>query len=329
MEPEDLLNGAPDEGPAGADELRGIVARASRRRWRVSAVAAAAALAVGGGIGYAVSNHSSPQQTVVAGSSPSTTSTGAANSMSPLAANGSSVSGSAVAIGGSGEKYTHLFTRSAGAVTIRGYQTNFTMPKLPANIASCIGPFLGPRFEAEVSTPAAVATLTGFETTISDVVKSVAGSVIGEQEGSPTAVVVAYTGSAVATVEVQFANGQSDQMTPVGGWSVLAVPYPTVPLNISKPIGTLQALGRSGQVLKSTTVDLGTTPLPENATGGPACGCPAVGGVSSGQTGGGAGAGSGVASSGSISSAGSEVRQPAATNALCPLKASPPASMNR
>jgi hypothetical protein len=216
-------------------------------------------------------------------------------------------------------------------VTIRGYETTFTVPKLPAGMAGCVGPLLGPRFVAEVSTPAAVGTLMGFESNSTDVVKSASSGLMGEQEGSPTAVVIAYTGSSATSVKVQFANGLSDQMTPVQGWSVLVSSFPTVPTGINKPVGTVQALGSNGKVLRSMVVDLGGSPVPENSSSGPACGCPTpAGGVTSGQTGGGS-AGSGVASGGSTAT---KVRAPAAANYLCPMvkagsaTVAPPATAN-
>jgi hypothetical protein len=241
-----------------------------------------------------------------------------------------------------GQRYTHLFTRTDGSVTIRGYLTNFTMPKLPESVANCMAPFLGPRFVAEVSTPAAVGTSEGFENTGTDVLKSVSSSMIGQQEGSPTAVVIAYTGTSAATVRMTFATGQTDEMTPVEGWSVLAGPYPVVNVP-GKTIGTLQALDSRNQTLKSMNVELGMVPLPENPVMGPACGCPSpAGGVTPGKrggasTGGGvstsAGAavggavasGSGVASSGVMSSATTEVQEPA-KNYVCPAVGAPATS---
>ena len=210
MEPEDLLetgdSGAPGGGgSAGAAELRGIVARANRRRWRVAAGALAVALLAGGGVGYAVSNHSGAR-TVLAGSGTN----GSGNSSSvaaPMVGAPGGLSASGSAVGGPVQSMTHLFNRTVGAVTLRGYLTNF---KWPAGIEMpyCVA-FGGPLFQAEVSTDKMVATLGGspYQPAASSVVKSGMSEIVGLTESDPTALVVVETSASVAKVTMQFAGG--------------------------------------------------------------------------------------------------------------------------
>lgn len=197
--------------------------------------------------------------TTVAGGASATTSVAG---QAPHASSESSSSGSdTFSMGGvsaSNElpRYTSLFNRVAGAVTIRGYLTNF--PQLSPAAPNC--PAFGPpEFQAELSTAKMVGTADALMA--SDPKKVISAEetmVIGQQEGEPLAVVVAAAGSGVATVHVAFTNGATDSMAPVHGWVALAASFPALPASQTAPIGTLTAVDRSGRVLftqKVTQVD--------------------------------------------------------------------------
>ncbi|MBV9659951.1 MAG: hypothetical protein JO337_02210 [Acidimicrobiales bacterium] len=273
---EDLLSG-PEPGP---DELRAIVSRASRRRWRSVGAAAAVALAVGGGVGYAVSNHSGGAQTVVAGSPSSGTTVPRAGALAPQIS-GNSGGGAGTSNGGISAPYastmTRLFVRDAGTVSIRGYLTNFpsAVPE-----SSCLG---FPRFEAEVSTKNAVGQVSsGFTNqSSSDPIGSAQAQVVGVAEHDPVDVVVVDTSSAVKDLKMTFSQGGSDEMAPVQGWGVLAVELPASatanPVQWGS-VGTLQALSAGGQVLQTITVNTGSNAAIPPATG---CFCPPIAGSSS------------------------------------------------
>jgi len=260
MEPEDLLRPGDDEPKAGADELRSIVARAGRRRWRVAAGGVAAALVIGGGAGYALSNHHSPGQTVA--TSPASSSKAGSNAQSGQAPSpatagrggASSVSGSAALLP---ERLQPLFTRTAGSVDIRGFLVTSTI-KLPQGYAmpSCVA--MGPRFQAEVSTPKMVGTAAaGYAAPDGAVpLSAVSTSVLGVAEGDPTLVVMAATGKNVAQVKVTgFSGGVTDSMAPVDGWVALAGPTTASSSSVTPAkVGTITALGPSGSVLASQTI---------------------------------------------------------------------------
>jgi hypothetical protein len=286
MDPEDLLG--QDQGrPAGADELRAIVARAGRKRWRWAAGGVVAALLAGGAIGYGVSNHSGHSgngHTLVAGSSGSSSTTVGSNPSAaigpgagPTAVSGSGTSGSgssgadsSSAIVGEPRAFTHVFTRTDGAVTIRGFLTGLAQPVPAENIVgACVA--AGPAFQAEVSTAGMVGTLAAgtrpAATTGGRAITATSGEVLGSAEGDPVAVVAVASSPEVARVRVAFAAGGSDEMAPVKGWAALAV---LVPVNQRSStanetvIGTAQALSSSGQVLASAQVGPGLTPIPSS-----------------------------------------------------------------
>jgi hypothetical protein len=281
MEPEDLL-GAPDDEPeAGAAELRAIVARAQRRRWRIGAGGLTAALLIGGGVGYAVSNHHSAGQSVTtaaASGSKAKQGTPSGQAPGPAAAAGESGSSSSGAVSAPAmfpERLQPLFTRTAGSVDIRGFLVNSTM-KLPQGYTppSCV--IYGPRFEAEVSTPKMVGTaVAGFLSP--DPIKALSdvnADILGVTEGDPTLVVTAYAGQGVAEVRVTgFSSGATDTMVPASGWVALAGPTAASSASAASPVkvGDITALNASGQVLSSQTVTFPTSfavpPLPLSSAG--------------------------------------------------------------
>jgi hypothetical protein len=292
MEPDDIpvhdLLGVGEGGPAGAapgpDELRAIVARAGRRRLRITSVGVAAALIAGGAIGYAVSNHSSSPAAQTA-TAPSSGSSGAPapNAASSAGAQSSSSAGG-VSIGSPvAEHFTALFSRTAGGITIRGYLTNSPQPT--GALARCaVGP---PQIQVEVSTAKMVGTVSSLQLGVnrSQPASGVTSDVLGVAEGDPTAVVTMATGSGVREVTMSFTGGATDQMVPVQGWAVLAAPV-AANLAYGQSFGTLVAKGAAGQTLSSTKVTLGSVPIGTAAPCGYGCGtkmapAPVPGGTSS------------------------------------------------
>ncbi len=282
MEPEDLLRAGDNEPKAGADELRAIVARAQRRRWRVGVGGLAAALVIGGGAGYALSNqHPSGQSvaTSAAGSkassnSPSDRSSGPATASGPSSSSSSTGSGSFPAL--FPERLQPLFTRTAGSVDVRGFLVTSTI-KLPQGYAMPSCAITGPRFQAEVSTTKMVGTaVAGYVTPdATKPMSDVSASIVGVAEGDPTLVVTAFTGKGVAQVKVTgFAGGGTDSMAPVGGWVALAGPTTSSSSSAVSPVkvGTIAALSGSGQVLASESVTVPTLfpggPLPLSSAAG-------------------------------------------------------------
>jgi hypothetical protein len=257
---EDLLSG-PDPG---ADELRAIVSRASKRRWRTVGAAAAVALAAGGGIGYGVSNHSGRPQTVVAGSSTSGTTVYPNGASMPLNYSGQGSTSVGAAMPAMPLRYTRLFVRDAGTVTIRGYLAGG-----PAGVPPTC--FAFPRFQAEVSTRYAIGQASGGgfppSSASTEPVRSAEAELIGVIEQDPVYVVVVNTSPQVAQVKMTFVHGGSDQMAPVQSWAALADELPAADLpadsQFTGAVGTLQALGSSGQVLQTMTVDMGMNPVPQ------------------------------------------------------------------
>jgi hypothetical protein len=282
MEPEDLLRAGENEPKAGANELRAIVARAQRRRWRVGVAGLAAALAIGGGVGYALSNHHSSGQSVATSpeSGSKAGSSSPAGQSGPAAGSGRSSSSSSTGAASSAALYPErlqpLFTRTAGSVDVRGFLLSSSI-KLPQGYAMPSCAITGPRFEAEVSTTKMVGTVVaGYAApdpaqTLSDV----SASIVGVAEGDPILVVTADAGKGVAQVKVTgFAGGGTDSMAPVGGWVALAGPTTTTSPSTISPVkvGTISALSGSGQVLASESVTpptvFGGGPLPLSSAAG-------------------------------------------------------------
>jgi hypothetical protein len=312
MEPEDLLRAGDNEPKAGADELRAIVARAQRRRWRVGVGGLVAALLIGGGAGYALSDHHSPGQSVAtsAASGSNAGSSSPSGRAQPAVAPGGSGSSSSTGSASSGgttsstalfpERLQPLFTRTAGSVDVRGFLVSSTI-RLPQGYAMPSCAISEPRFQAEVSTPKMVGTAVGgYATTdATRALSDVSASIVGVAEGDPTLVVTASAGKGVAQVKVTgFTGGATDSMAPVGGWVALAGPTTSSSSSAASPVkvGTITALSGSGQVLASESVTVptvfsgGPLPLSSAAGAGPAGGASVVceGGAS------GSGSGSGT-----------------------------------
>jgi hypothetical protein len=308
-----LLDGDARGGP---DELRSIVARAGRARARIGAVAAAVALAAGGGIGYGIASAASggTGSQLVATSPPSGTS-------GPSAANGAA----SPSFAGSGAavlqpiRFDSLFTRQVGSIDIRGFLISEPNPLPAEGIAGCgVGAV---RFQAEVSTPHMVGVAPGFvyqDSTTGAILFS-QPTVIGVQEGDPTAVVVAYTSSDVALVKMAFTGGSSDQMAPAKGWSALVAPFPAGASTRDTNYGTLTALDHSGHVLSEVKVQVAPKP-PLQGVSGSGSGSSGSGSISPGTVHA-SGGGSGVASSGSSAAGSGAVSSPPAS------VGSPPASV--
>jgi hypothetical protein len=267
MEPEDLpvhdLLGVGSEPTPGPDELRAIVTRAGRKRWGTAAIAATLALGLGLGVGFATSGQSSPATQTATGAA---TSAGAPN---PATGSSNSGTGGGVAPSNSGSTSSatprisvgphlnRLFTRTAGAVTIRAFLLN--SPGISGLPARC--GVLGARLQVEVSSAQMVGVVGGgpmgvARTQPASVIWS---EVVGTAEGAPTAVVTAATGSSVSEVSMSFSGGATDQMAPVGGWVALAAPVPSA-LTSGQTLGTLTERRANGSVVASQTVQLGVQP---------------------------------------------------------------------
>ena len=278
----DLLGGDP---VPGADELRGIVARARRHHRRVAGLGMAVTLAVGAAAGLVVAR---PPGRVTATTAGSTSAASAQSSTRSGAASpsGSSSGSAAIVAPPQGPLVlTALFTRTTGAVTIRGFAGSYQPSGVEA-LPAC-GYFGGPRFQAELSTAKMVGdAYDRANPDRSKPLSAVAATVVGEMEHDPTVSVTAATGSTVAAVRMAFAGGGTDEMAPVQGWVSLAAPY-SGQVGSTTPLGTLTAVGASGQVLATTTVTVGSGfgPVPL-AVACPVPSCPSlesplVGGTSS------------------------------------------------
>jgi hypothetical protein len=269
-----------DATPAGAEELRTIVSRAGRRRLRAAAGGVTVALLVGGGAGYALSNHSSPGQTVA--TAPAAVSSGGSPSPAEQSAAGSSLNVSSGA--SSTEHLTLLFTRTAGSIDIRFFEMNssYAVPARAAAVPDCAGGL--PSFQAEVSTSKMVGTaFSAFPSNDhSKALSAVDTAIVGVAEGDPVLVVTAATGPGVAQVkETGFSGGATDSMAPVKGLVALAGPTSAPSsTSLSSPlkVGTLTALSASGKVLASESV---TWPLIPDAA--PMIACAGVGTIGPGR----------------------------------------------
>ncbi|MGI8493228.1 MAG: hypothetical protein ACR2NJ_10825, partial [Acidimicrobiales bacterium] len=219
--------------PAGADELRQIVARAERRRWRVAGGALALTLVAGGLAGYFIPDRSSTRQ--VAATAPGQR----ANLVAPSSAQGGAKTqqGAATAPGGVPALATpapfpplqHLFTRMANGLSIRGFTMKFSSQPVPqpaaepgASACSAVITSTG-SFTAEVSTDKMVATVGKAElASLPAAVGPVEAQAVGYGEGDPRLVVMAQVAANVADVNVKFNDGTSDHMAPVGHWVALS-----------------------------------------------------------------------------------------------------------
>ena len=240
--------------PAGREELVAIVARSGRRRARTMAAGMAATLVIGGAVGWAVRPGRTTAGTPIAAGQPATSTTVAASS--GLILGGSVATAVAGPITSHGFTFTKKFVRTTGdAVTIRAYQEGTANPA----VRSVCG--FVPGLTAEVSTAdVAGSTGGGFSAAAPAPFQSVSANAIGLMEGAPVGVVTVRTDAAVAQVRVTFADGKTDQMAPVDGWSVLAQKTSVAPAGQATfPTGTVQALDASGKVIGTSAL---TEPMP-------------------------------------------------------------------
>ena len=290
QDPYDIL----DSPPAGRGELEAIVAKAGRRRRQTLVASIATTAVVALGSGWAIAEASVGHPTSVAlqhlSAAPSSASTQPATSSGKANSGASTASpvGTTPGVGGRGDlavpivvkPWTKLFVRSAGNVTIRGYEV--PPPTNPAPLTGCryFFPYTSLTFEAEVSTPEAVGTVGGYaylqlgspvssttspqgsSSALAQTAYSVTASKIGVSEGAPLYVVVAHVPPGVDAVTLsgvgQGASGSKvlDQMAPVGGWVALTVAAPTGSLT-SAPFATLQAYGPGHVLEHQASVSLG------------------------------------------------------------------------
>jgi hypothetical protein len=318
MEPDDIpvhdLLGVGHEPEPGRDELRAIVARAGRKRWAMAGGAATLALALGLGIGFATAGNNPPaSQTAAGGPASGQNATSGQNPTSggaPSIGGGSGNSSGSVSylnpIAPATSRYTRVFTRTAGDVTIRGFLVTF--PQIMGVPAGCqLG---GSHLQVEVSTPRMVGIVGGglVGTDRSQSLSGVSSEVVGTAEGDPTTVLIAATGSAVAKVTMSFAGEGTDSMAPVNGWVALAAPAGRA-LSYGSNLGTVTERDSAGKVISSQAVHLG---VQSPATSGPSCApvCPNVGPQ--------AGAKAGSATGSGVTGSGEAASGSAATRVACP-----------
>ena len=255
----DLL-GTGDHTEPGPDPLRAIVVRARRRHRRVAAGGVAVALVVGGAIGFAISNHSSP--TTQTSTAPATqTSTGPAASGAAAATSGATPSGSSggamtagpIELPGVSGHLTPLFTRTSNTgVDLRVFRTAAITPAaLPAGCEISL-----PRIQVDVSTTRMVGiTFGSAPTTHSRPLTAVTSDVVGQPEGDPTAVIEVATGPTVTRVQMVFTGGKKDSTPTSDGWAVLAASVPAH-LASGASLGSLTAMDAAGHPMGSSAVTL-------------------------------------------------------------------------
>ena len=290
QDPYDIL----DSPPAGRGELEAIVAKAGRRRRQTLVASIATTAVVALGSGWAIAEASVGHPTSVAlqhlSAAPSSASTQPATSSGKANSGASTASpvGTTPGVGGSGDlavpivvkPWTKLFVRSAGNVTIRGYEVPPPTNAAPLTGCRYLLPYTSLTFEAEVSTPEIVGTVGGFvyselgspvssntspqgpSSALAQTAYSVTASRIGVSEGAPLYVVVAHVPSNVDNVTLsgvgQGASGSKvlDQMAPVAGWVALTATAPAGSLT-SGPFATLQAYGPGHVLEHQASVSLG------------------------------------------------------------------------
>jgi hypothetical protein len=166
---------------------------------------------------------------------------------------------------------THLFTRTtADGVTIRAYHVS------SSGVCSCDA--LGnDAVSLELSDAAAVGQgelldPLGSSATTANAVTEPIGTMASAlvAEGAPVWWVAVSVGPEVASVEMTFADGSTDQMSPIDGVAVLAHQIdPSVATSGDGPYevrGTLRLLASSGAVVAAVTLPASTpapVPLPE------------------------------------------------------------------
>ncbi|MGC8511974.1 MAG: hypothetical protein ACP5P1_02910 [Acidimicrobiales bacterium] len=252
------------QGPQpGRSELENIVARAGRYRRRKLVAVAALSGAVALGAGWVLGSLSKrPARVVVALPS---LNTAHASASSPAASPASPPAGAAVAKPETGsQKWTRLFVRSAGQATVRAYEFTSSASSTPISGCRYLGVASEVTFEAEVSTPQIVGTLTafGYETAAVSGYSVTAGR-IGIQEGAPLYVVAAQVPAGVSEVTLSGMGtaapgaATADRMVPVGGWAVLVMPAASLQ-STGTAFATLSAYGSDGRLLHQASVTLGT-----------------------------------------------------------------------
>jgi hypothetical protein len=319
MEPDDIpvhdLLDVGHEPEPGRDELRAIVSRAGRKRWAMAGVAATLALALGLGIGFGTANHSPPASQTAAGGAASGQNTasgqnatsgqnaisGAAPSIGAASGNSSGSAYYSNPIAPATTRFTRVFTRTAGDVTIRGFLVTFP-PVMGLSAACQVG---GSHLQVEVSTPKMVGIVGSglVGTDRSQPLSGMSSEVVGTAEGDPTSVLIAATGSGVAKVTMSFAGGGTDSMAPVNGWVALAGPAGRA-LSYGSNLGTVSERNSAGRVVSSQAVHLG-----EQSSVAPASSCAPVCSNMRPQT----GANAGSATASGVTASGS-----APVGALCP-----------
>jgi len=172
--------------------------------------------------------------------------------------------------------FTKKFVRTTGdGVTIRAYQAG-TATTTPAVKNVCRASLL-PAMMAEVSTSDVVGQVGGGfgVATPAAPFLAVTGSVIGVVESAPVWIVTTRTDATAALVRVTFADGKTDEMAPVDGWSALAHIAPSG--RASGGPAVVQALDATGHFLAKAQVPdpLGSPKiLPQVPAPPPAAGAP-------------------------------------------------------
>ena len=285
-------------GGAGREELLAIMARSRSQRHRLAALGMAATLAVGGAGGWLVAGGASSSSSVgpslaagvttttvvppvpangpciAPGGGPCGGAAAAASAGAPVSGAGGAVGVATVAPGG---KLTKVFVRTtADGVTIRAYRT-----QAEPSPAACPIPVV-PGLVAEVSTSEITAQSVVGISPASEHLIGFTSAIVGVAEGAPVWVVTAQVDGSVAQVRAAFADGKTDQMSPVGGWAVLAHVAPTG-TTYTPPTGSIQVMDKAGKVLDSQPFPAPPTikPLPPVPAGGGGVASSSGGGVAS------------------------------------------------
>ncbi len=239
------LRRAADAVPAEPrwDDLTRRIDRAGRRRFRALSAVVVAALVAGPAAGFAAgrltSPSTSPSSRVVLGetgstvSSPPTTGTVPPTTMPGFGVEAGSNPGAGVP----SEPMDRLFNRTAGQIALRVF-----------GIGAGGGTCAPIDMTVEASSPSWISGSTTLVTTSAIPLLTVVGvHPAGQAEGGLATIVVVAVNSKVATVRLQIPGGGTDSMTADHGTAVLAA-------WAGQTAGTVQALGKSGQVLATAPV---------------------------------------------------------------------------
>jgi hypothetical protein len=219
----------------------------NRRTTGLVALGVCVGLAVGGWAGYALGSKPAPplgpHPAAIGRESPAV---GSGQYSVPLGQSGASGSAQASLP----DSYSPLFTRQTAGIRIRAFLDGGS-----ENVSGATqGCPTGPPLVAEVSTAKMVGVSVDWGASSSYLYPAnaaVQADVLGAAEGQPIAVVVIATGPNVKEVTVTFSTsrGQSDSMSPVYGWAVLAAPIPSVPSPAGQVIGQVVTYGAQHQTL--------------------------------------------------------------------------------